>query len=324
MYIPVVYVAICVYFFATALATLGHVGMKLHTNEAGKKSKHFWKYRFLLCALLAYVSGGVIDLSVNRFIPFYVRACFAALDIPIYAVLARFLLGEVMDSLQLLGVVVAVAGCSSAVLAGAQPVHRRTEAEVLGEIFSERVALLLATTLPVFALSVWTVKRAVGSSELHLHTATNLGRLSLLSAAVFSSSYTAVWASLLVRCVSELAQFGLFDPSTIATATLLVLTCIAQVATLADMMSLFESIVSIPPYLILNAAGLAIYSAIIFKETPNHPYVFFCALAVAFAGICLIVHKPPAIIQVNFDDEKRILLATDTEETDEEAVLVRG
>jgi len=47
--------------------------------------------------VLLYVFGGVIDLSVNRMIPFYIRACFAALDIPIYAIFALVILDEVMD-----------------------------------------------------------------------------------------------------------------------------------------------------------------------------------------------------------------------------------
>ena len=304
------YGAIGVFFVATALATLGHIQMKLHANlngtkkVAGRSMGYGWlgdqivANRYIGFALCAYIGGGLIDLSVNRFIPFYIRACFAALDIPIYAVLARLILGEVMDLKQVMGVVISVCGCVGAVLAGAQPVKNRSEDDVLNELFSHRVGISLLVTLPLFLGSLYVVWRAVNDpSQLARHDEPVKTRFGLFLSAVFASSYAATWASLSVRCVSELAQFGIFTSTTMGMIVFLVLTCVVQVATIADMMKLFSSIISMPPYLILNAGGLSAYSAVVFGETPQHAAAFVVTMIVAFGGIGFIVHSDESSTQ---------------------------
>ena len=122
-------------------------------------------------------------------------------------------------------------------------------------------------------------------------------RLLLLICAVFAASYTATWASLLVRMTSELAFHGITDIATILTGLVLLLMCIAQMGTIADMMTLFKSIISMPPYLLINATGIVIFSAIIFLEQPSYPVLFGLSMVVAFFGIVLIIHKAPEIIE---------------------------
>jgi hypothetical protein len=310
--IPHVYWSIAIYFLATALATLGHVQMKLHANETAEKEKEtrmrgsgapmetkpslIWQYRYIGLALLLYVVGGVIDLSVNRLIPFYIRACFAALDIPIYAIFALVILDEVMDVKQAAGVLVTVLGCGAAVYFSAHSVKDRSRVDVLDDIFSYRMGVLIASTLPIFVATFVYVRRTVEHGVLVAHD-TIKDRLLLLICAVFAASYTATWASLLVRMTSELAYHGLADVATILTALVLVLMCIAQMATIADMMTLFKSIISMPPYLLVNATGIVIFSAIIFLEKPTYPVLFGMSMVVAFLGIVLIIHKAPEIIE---------------------------
>ena len=315
VHIPHVYLSIGIFFLATALSTLGHVQMKLHANETaarekelrlrrnvddGKSKNSLWDNRYIWMAVLLYVIGGVIDLSVNRMIPFYIRACFAALDIPIYAIFALVILDEVMDVKQTAGVLVTVLGCGAAVYFSAHAVKERTRADVIGDIFSFRMGVLIASTLPIFVACVVYVRRTIDQGVLMAHD-TVKDRLLLLMCAVFSASYTATWASLLVRMTSELAYHGLADVATILTAIVLLLMCIAQMGTIADMMTLFKSIISMPPYLLINATGIVIFSAIIFLEQPSYPVLFGLSMVVAFFGIVLIIHKAPEIIE---DTEK--------------------
>jgi hypothetical protein len=324
-YIPHVYLSIAIYFFATALATLGHVQMKLHSNSvAAREAKillesmienstadikpssvnepEWWKKRYIIIAIFLYVTAGLIDLSVNRAIPFYIRACFAALDIPIYAIFAYLILNEVMDVKQAAGVLVTVLGCGAAVYFSAHSVRNRTREMILADIFSFRMGVLIAVTVPVFIGCFWFVRHTISKGQLVEHD-TVKDRLLLLFCAVFSASYTATWASLLVRLTSELAYQGIDDPATIITAIVLVLMCIAQMGTIADMMTLFKSIISMPPYLLINATGIVIYSAIIFLEHPQYPLLFGLSMIVAFLGVVLIVHKAPEIIE---DSEREL------------------
>ena len=317
VHIPHVYLSIGIYFLATALATLGHVQMKLHANEIAAremeqrlarrdgverplKSSLLWDNRYIGMAVLLYVVGGLIDLSVNRLIPFYIRACFAALDIPIYAIFALIILDEVMDVKQAAGVLVTVLGCGAAVYFSAHAVKHRTRADVLDDVFSYRMGVLIASTFPIFVGCFMYVRRTIEQGVLVAHD-TVKDRLLLLICAVFSASYTATWASLLVRMTSELAYHSLTDIATILTGLVLILMCIAQMGTIADMMTLFKSIISMPPYLLVNATGIVIFSAIIFLEQPSYPVLFGLSMIVAFFGIVLIVHKAPEIME---DTEK--------------------
>lgn len=308
---------VSIYLLATSVSTLGHIQMKLHANLSTrsviKDKTHFFDYvishRYISFALVAYICGGVLDLSVNRFIPFYVRACFAALDVPIYALLARVILWEIMNWQQVAGVLVAVAGCVCAVLSGAQSVKSRTETEVLEAIFSKSVAISLLITVPIFIVCLVVLRQAVTNPrEVAKHDESIRSRLGIFASAVLAASIAATWASLLVRCVSELSRFGLTDPATLSMFLLLLVACVMQIATIGDMMKLFESIVTMPAYLIFNAAGLAGYSAIVFGETPTHPWTFILSLCVAFAGIALIVHKPHSAAE---SCEKEPLLSTE-------------
>jgi hypothetical protein len=300
--LPIVFVAIAVYFFATTLATSGHLAMKMHADHlkaAAEYEKHgivksqFSKYRFVYGAVVLYVLAGFIDLSVNRLIPFYIRACFAALDIPLYVIMARLALSETLDGKQTIGVLVSLIGCACAVGLGAQTVQTRSKAELLNDVLSYRVGVLVAVTVPVFVVSVHFVREAVHRSAAFVEN----NRLFILTCAVFASSYTATWASLLVRIVSELVHFEILDTSTLVTGVALVLVSIAQLATMADMHVLFKSVVSMPFYLVLNAAGIVVLSAIIFNEIPAHANLFALSMALGFLGIALIVHKAPEEIE---------------------------
>ena len=317
VHIPHVYLSIGIYFLATALATLGHVQMKLHANETAQREKEkqlfsdpttssvnttkispsiWWDNRYIGMAILLYLVAGLIDLSVNRQIPFYIRACFAALDIPIYALFALVILDEVMDVKQAAGVLVTVLGCGAAVYFSAHAVKNRTRDDVLDDVFSYRMGVLIASTFPIFVGCFVYVRRTVEQGVLVVHD-TVRDRLLLLICAVFSASYTATWASLLVRMTSELAYYNITDTATIMTGLVLILMCVAQMGTIADMMTLFKSIISMPPYLLLNATGIVIFSAIIFLEKPSYPVLFGLSMVVAFIGIVLIIHKAPEIIE---------------------------
>ena len=314
--VSIVFVAISVYFFATTLATSGHLAMKMHADhlkaletkgvnskQVGVKSQ-FSKYRFVYASVVLYVLAGMIDLSVNRLIPFYVRACFAALDIPLYVIMARLALNETLDGKQTVGVLIALIGCASAVGLGAHSVEPRSKTELMKDVFSYRVGVLVAVTVPIFVVAVHFVREAVSRGTTLMES----NRLFILTCAVFASSFTATWASLLVRIVSELISFSLFDATTIGTAVLLVLASLGQLATMGDMHALFKSVVSIPFYLVLNAAGIVLLSAIIFNEIPNHAHLFGLAMALGFIGIALIVHRAPDEIEEDpledFPDEE--------------------
>jgi hypothetical protein len=312
----ILFVAIAVYFFATTLATSGHLAMKMHADHSksltdkktGIKSQ-FRKYRFLYASVVLYVLAGMIDLYVNRMIPFFIRSCFAALDIPLYVIMGRLALNETLDGKQTVGVLIALIGCACAVGLGAHPVEPHSKSELLNEVFSYRVGVLVAITVPMFVLSVHTVREAVNRGTAMLES----NRLFTLVCAVFASSYTATWASLLVRIVSELIHFSFFDATTLGTAVVLVLACIAQVATMGDMHALFKSVVSIPFYLLLNSAGIVLLSAVIFKEIPNNPHFFGLSTALAFLGIALIVHKALDVIEEDsvedhLDEENQALV----------------
>ena len=321
--IPIVFVAIAVYFFATTLATSGHLAMKMHadhlkhlneTNYHQKKPpssvSQFNKYRFVCASVVLYVLAGCIDLSVNRLIPFYIRSCFAALDIPLYVIMARVALSETLDGKQTVGVLVALIGCACAVALGAHPVEPRTRSEIVKDVFSYRVGVLVAVTIPVFAIAVYFVRDTVRHASQEFMES---NRLFILTCAVFASSYTATWASLLVRVVSEFVHFSILDATTICTAIALVLLSVAQLATMADMHALFKSVVSMPFYLILNAAGIVVLSAIIFNEIPNHVHLFGLSMVLGFVGIALIVHKAPeeleeGSLEDHLDEENQALI----------------
>ena len=320
---PAVYLGIAAFFLATTISTMGHVMMKMHTNTRDDvdevKSTRVWgiRQRFVIVAVIMYVAGGVLDLSVNRLIPFYIRACFAALDIPIYVVLARLMLGETMDMKQVLGVVIAVIGCSSAVAMGAHPVDAHAHSKVLHDVFSYRVGILIAVTAPLFLACLYVVRDAVKQGPLIAHDTAH-GRLLLLSCAVFTSSYTATWASLLVRTVSELAHNGLWHVSTLGMGCALVLMSLAQLATMADMLAMFKSVVSMPFYLICNSAGIVVLSSVVFNEVPWHPLGFGLSMVVGFIGIAFIVHKTPSELDEDvsieiLDEEKQTLVTTHRE-----------
>ena len=275
------YVAIAVYFFATSVATSGHVCMKLHADHSKVSKERMYMY----AAIALYVIAGAIDLSVNRFIPFYIRAIFAALDIPLYVLMARVALRETLDSKQTLGVLLSLIGCACAVALSAHQVPVRTKQELLNDLLSYRVGVLIAITVPLFVLCVHFVRDAVhmGLGETN--------RLFLLSCAVFASSFTATWASLLVRIVSELLHFAIVDTATLSAGVVLVIMSLAQIATMADMHALFKSVVSMPFYLILNASGIVLLSSVIFNEVPERVIMFALSMALGFLGIGLIVHR---------------------------------
>lgn len=311
--LPLVYVGIAAFFVATTIATLGHVTMKMHADHlklaTDEKAGGLWKrYKYVCVSVALYVAGGAIDLSVNRLIPFYIRACFAALDIPIYVLFARAILHEVMDAKQTMGVMISVIGCSVAVALSAHPVASKTKADLIDSIFSYKVGVLTAISVPLFFAAVYAVRTAVKSNqEVH-----DSKRLWLLSCGVFASSYTATWASLLVRTVSELAHYAIFDPVTLLMALGLVLMSVAQLATMADMHALFKSVVSMPFYLICNAAGIVLLSSIVFNEVPAHVYLFGLSMVASFVGIGLIVHKAPEEIEDDpiedmMDEERQLL-----------------
>lgn len=309
--IPVVYVAIAILFVATTIATLGHVTMKIHTNHQHKiaqgiiSPKHLWidKSKYVTLAVVLYVVGGVIDLSVNRLVPFYIRACFAALDIPIYVILARVILREILDRKQQVGVLTSVVGCACAVIAGAHTVVPRGQKDVLEDILSYRVGMLLAVTVPIFLGSVYVVRDTLEKQGPPVPHETAHGRMFLLICAVFASSYTATWASLLVRVVSELAHVGILQVSTLAMTTVLILAALTQLATMSDMLAMFKSVVSMPFYLICNSAGIVILSGVVFNEVPSHPLLFGLAMAFGFVGIAFIVHKTPEEMADDPDEE---------------------
>lgn len=293
--LSIVYVAIAVYLFATTLATSGHLAMKMHAdhnkavkNETQVKSQ-FSKYRFLYASIVLYVLAGMIDLSVNRLIPFYVRAIFAALDIPLYVVMARVALNETLDGKQTVGVLLSLIGCVCAVAFSTHAVPARTKIELMNDLLSYRVGVMVSITVPLFVACVHFVRDAVNrGSEL-----VENNRMFLLTCAVFSSSFTATWASVLVRIVSELIHFSIVDTATLSAGVILVLMSIAQLATMGDMHALFKSVVSMPFYLVLNAAGIVLLSSIIFNEVPDNTHFFAVSMLFGFLGIALIVHKAP-------------------------------
>ena len=293
--LSIVYVAIAVYLFATTLATSGHLAMKMHADHNKAVSKgtqvksQFSKYRFLYASVVLYVLAGMIDLSVNRMIPFYVRAIFAALDIPLYVVMARVALNETLDGKQTVGVLLSLIGCACAVAFSARAVPARTKTELLNDLLSYRVGLMVAITIPIFVACVHFVRDAVKRGA----DVVDNNRMFLLSCAVFASSFTATWASLLVRIVSELIHFSILDAATLSAGVVLVLMSIAQVATMGDMHALFKSVVSMPFYLILNAAGIVLLSSVIFNEVPDNAHLFAVSMLFGFVGIALIVHKAP-------------------------------
>jgi hypothetical protein len=310
--ISVVFVAISVYFFATTLATSGHLAMKMHADHLKRTAKEekteskrivsqFNKYRFVYASVVLYVLAGFIDLSVNRLIPFYIRSCFAALDIPLYVILARIALNETLDGKQTIGVLLALIGCACAVALGAHPVDSRSREDLLKDVFSYRVGVLVSVSIPPFVLCVYFVREAVQRGSEMIGS----NRLFILSCAVFSSSYTATWASLLVRIVSELVHHSILDVNTICTGIVLVIVSIGQLTTMADMHALFKSVVSMPFYLILNAAGIVVLSSIIFNEIPNHVHLFALCMMLGFLGIALIIHKAPEELEQDpIEDEE--------------------
>jgi hypothetical protein len=93
--------------------------------------------------------------------------------------------------------------------------------------------------------------------------------------------------------VSELIHFSIVDAATLSAGVILVLMSIAQVATMGDMHALFKSVVSMPFYLILNAAGIVLLSSIIFNEVPDNTHLFAVSMLFGFLGIALIVHRAP-------------------------------
>jgi len=311
--VNIVFAAIAVYFAATTIATLGHVMMKKHADAFStnlKSTAFFLRYKYMLAALALFVGGGIIDVAINRMIPFFIRACFAALDIPIFVILARFILREVMDYQQILGVVIAVVGCSFAVGFGTHEVVPRSKQDLLQCLLSNRVAILLAVTLPMYLGSSFAVNDAV-SRKLEF---TGSKRFIYLTCAVFASAFSATWASLMVRAVSELAHHDLFDLYTVSASLILVLTCILQLGNMSDMHALFNSIVSMPFYLITNSLGLILLSGAIFDEKPAYPVVFTLSMILGFLGIALIVQRNKSTTQkkleadeINQDEYDRLI-----------------
>lgn len=303
MNIHVVFVAIAVYFGATTISTLGHVMMKLHADSRNLSAliilSH--KYKYIFAAFALFIIGGVIDVSVNRFIPFYIRACFAALDIPIYVIFARFLLNEVLDNKQTLGVCITVIGCTSAVLFGTREVVQRSKRQLLHCLLSERVVILISVTVPIYLACSFAV-RGAASRKLDL-TESSVRRNIYLTCAVFSSAFSATWASLMVRAVSELAHHSITDIYTISAGLILVSMSILQLVNMTEMHALFNSILSMPFYLTCNSVGIVLLSTVIFDEVPAYPVLFALSMAVGFLGIAFIIHKPSTEITESKENE---------------------
>jgi hypothetical protein len=304
--IPIVYSGIGILFAATVVATMGHVTMKVHANKMHSlktSSSWFERKKYIILSVAMYVIGGLVDLSVNRLVPFYIRACFAALDIPIYVILARVILHERLDRKQVMGVLISVIGCTGAVFLGAHTVANASHAHVLDNVFSYRVGMLIAITVPIFLGCTFIVRDTIKQQHGNLVAHENAhGRMFLLVCSVFASSYAATWASLLVRVVSELSNTSIFEVYTILMGMALILVSLGQLATMADMLSLFKSVVSMPFYLICNSAGIVILSGVVFNEIPSHPILFGLSMALGFVGIAFIVHKTPEEIEEDPDE----------------------
>ena len=93
---------------------------------------------------------------------------------------------------------------------------------------------------------------------------------------------------------------------------------LAQLATMADMLAMFKSVVSMPFYLICNSAGIVVLSSVVFNEVPWHPLGFGLSMVVGFIGIAFIVHKTPSELDEDvsieiLDEEKQTLVTTHRE-----------
>jgi hypothetical protein len=301
----------CVFLVSTTVASLANIQLKLDSKISEVECSCRWivRRRHMLLAIFLYVSAGVADLTVSGVVPMSIRACFSALNIPINALLARLILNEILSPIQIIGLSIAVVGCCAAMFFSSQGSNDSNTA-LLDDLFSIRLLVLSLSTLPVYLLCLWRVRRSISA---HDETEPSRARLLTLLCATFETSYTATWASLFSKSTSEFVySVGFLSGWTWASAALMLLTCYGQMHMMRSMMSLFESVICIPPYQIMNTTWLAVFSFIVFREVPRSVPGFILSLLLSFVGIWLIAAPPQVKVK---NHEKEILIKEDTRET---------
>ena len=255
----------------------------------------------VVMAVSLYVIGGLADLIALGLVPLSLRACASVLTIPFNALFARSKLGEAMTPNQILGSAVTVFSCLIAMLFAAH----QAEAEmnfnknVIDQLFSRKVALFALWTVPVHAVSVGIVYKAVPRVGSHAGPIfPSLSRkLTVLAATAMATSYQCGWTNLFIKSIAVLVQergegfYAFLCILLVATAV----SGLVQMMLMSSMMRLFESVVVIPPYQILITLWLVVFSSVVFGDKPNNPIGFALSLLFSFFGIVLVAFSqaPP-------------------------------
>jgi len=269
---------------ATVVSAVANIEFKLDSNRVHDHNSNFWyTRRYFLIGIVLSICAGIADMFVVGYIPFSIRCCFSALTIPISVALAKFILGETLNEIQVLGMMLATFGSVGGILTANHASSSKSSVDTAHQAFSNlspfaSLVLILASTVVLFGLI-----------ELMSPVPKRNRRLLSLSLSAYTASFFAALSSLFAKLTSESIIIGGFShPIAWVYGVLCVVVSIGQLSLMAQMMKKFTAVECIPAYQILNTTWLALVSTLVFGESLTNPSLFVLSLIISMMGISMV------------------------------------
>jgi len=260
--------------------------------------------KYVLMAISLYILGGLADVVSLGMVPLSLRACASVLTIPFNALFAKLVLGESMNTTQVIGASITVFSAIVAMLFAAHqeatPVldlllggsPEQENEDIIQKLLSTQMFHFVIWTLPIDIACLGIFFRTIPRAGSHIATIQfkSVGhRLIVLGCTTWAVSYQTGWTNLFIKVIAVLLEDdAILRVKFFIVMVLMLASALCQMQLLSGMMRLFDSVTCIPPYQIMITMWLVVLSSVVFREYPENVYGFSLSLFCSFFGILMV------------------------------------